>query len=580
MQKKHTALILFCFLIFCSSVVFSKADEAKYRLVFSEFDVSSAGDYAYLRGGIQSMIVSRLAAKDQVEVLDHSLGAKELKALKTKDVNVPAGNDVEMADYLVSGSLYALKDGLNIQVVLYPFKHEKETLRYEVLVKHPETMLAEVEKFAHEIAQVAFGAKNVVPGLSTNPSVVSGVSGFVTVHPEAAYKKSLHTGLVVGAADGRVKVSAKEGKKTLSLAKEIRTLTVGDVDGDGEDEIVILLGRDIEIYKIDGKQIIKKGSGNLPAGVECHALNLADLDGDGKSEFYFSSTSGLDVASLILGWQGAKGFHIIAENIPWYIRPVLLPGKKWQLVGQKRGAGKADFIKPGLFSLKMNGKQGVSEGERLPLPTGVNLFDFVFADIDNDGAAEIVSIDKKERMKVYNRENELLWVSKKTFGGSLNYIGPSRASAVNDHDRKNLTMDEDIERELIFVPGRLVVTDVDHDGRQEIVVNENSLSYLSIFDKIRIYDDGMIVGLSWDGSAMNEMWRSGTFRGYIAGFGFSTLNQSDNSTKVGVQSETRTSVNLFVGHLPKSGTLVGLLPGTGETQMTAYELEFSSEKTK
>lgn len=585
MRTKGMMLVFLCFFMFGSTAVFGKDTNDKYRIVFSTFDISSAGNYAYLRDGIQSMLASRLASKDKVLVLDRTFSEKELMSLKNKQPAATQGSEATSADFLVSGSLYGLKTGLNIQVVLHPFAAGQEPLRFEVLVKNPENMIADVEQLSLEIAQSAFGYKVADPGTLKTAGEGGGVSGFVTTHPEAAYKKSINTGVVVGAAGSTVQVTAKEGKRSVTLSKEIRTLATGDIDGDGVDEIVVLIGNSLELYKLDGKKINKIATARLSPSLECHAINMADLDKNGRMEIYISATDGLNISSLIVGWDKEKGFRIVTENIPWYIRPILVPGKGWHLAGQKRGAGKTELVKAGIYLLDLDARNTPGQGEQLPLPAEINLFDFVFADLDGDGAPETVAIDKKERLKVYNRANELLWVSKKTFGGSKIYLGPSRGEAVNSQDRKNFTSDEDAQRELIFVPGRLVVADVDNDGRQEIVVNENSRTPTSFFEKIRIYNDGVIVGLAWDGAALNEAWRTGTFKGYIAGFGFSTFSKSGSagqSTKTdGKKADSKkTVVGLYVGHLPSSGTLVGLLPGVGETQLTAYDLEFSAGKTK
>ncbi len=580
MRKKGLLLVFLCFSLLSSAVVYGKDGNEKYKLVFSTFDASSAGNYAYLRDGIKNMLASRLAAMDRVIVLDRTISDKELISLKNRQPAIAGGSEKIAADYLVTGSLYGLKSGLNIQVVLYPFTADKEILHFEAIVKNPEDMIVDVEKLSSDIAQSAFGYKAVDPATVKTPGAAGGTSGFVTVHPEAAYKKSVHSGVVVGAAGSTVQVTTKEGKRSLTLAKEIRAFAVGDVDGDASDEIVVLIGKTLELYKVDGKKINKVATAGLPPALDCHAVNMADLDGSGRMKIYISATDGLNVSSLIVDWDKGKGFRIVTENIPWYIRPVLVPGKGWRLAGQKRGIGKTELVKAGVYLLDLSAGNVPSEGERLPLPEGVNLFDFVFADLDGDGAPETVAIDKKERIKVFNRANELLWVSKKTFGGSLIYLGPRRAEAVNQQDRRNFTLDEDASRELIFVPGRLVVADVDNDGRQEIVVNENTLSAMSISDKMRIYNDGVIVGLAWDGSALNEAWRTGTFKGYIAGFGFSPLRKPGEAGQTGKTDGKQTEFGLYVGHLPRSGTLVGLLPGTGETQLTAYDLQFSSGKTK
>ncbi len=580
MRKKGIAIVCFCCLVFGPAMVFGKGDNETYRIVFSTFDSSSAGKSAYLRDGIQNMLASRLAAKDRVVVLDRTLSDKELKSLKSGQRPDPGGAAVPPADYLVAGSLYDLKGGLSIQVVLYPFATDREIVRLEALVKNPDNLLADVGQLSEEIAQSAFGYTAVAAGSSEAAGQGGGVAGFVTAHPEAAYKKGQYTGTIIGATGGSVRVAAREGKQNITMDRDIRTMAVADLDGDGQDEIAVLLENGIELYKSDGKKIERVGKASLPSSVDSHALNIADLDRNGHMEIYVSGTDGLEVSSMIMTWTREKGFQVLAENIPWYIRPVLIPGKGWRLAGQKRGFEKVQLVKAGVYLLDIGTQQAISAGEQLPLPEGVNLFDFVFADLDGDGIPETVAIDKKERMKIFNQANELLWVSKKTFGGSQIYIGPSRGEAVNKQDRRNFSADEDFERELIFVPGRLVVADVDNDGRQEIVVSENTLSAVSIYSRLRIYNDGMVVGMAWDGSALHELWRTGTFRGYIAGYGFSLKDKAEGARKVLGADGKNTIAGLYVGHLPRSGSLLGLLPGTAETQLTAYELEFSYEKTQ
>jgi len=580
MRIKGVMLVALCFLLLGSAVVYGKEGTEKYKIVFASFDVSSAGNYAYLGNSVQSMLSSRLAAKDRVIVVDRTMSEKELSSLKNSKQSSPAeGSLATEVDYLVTGSLYGLKSGMNIQVVLYPFAAGKEVLRFESLVKQQENVIADVEKLATEIAQTAFSGGTVAAEPVKTAGAGEGTSGFLTAHPEAAYKKSINAGAVVGATGSSIQVKAREGKRSVTLADEITTLVVGDIDGDGQDEIVVLNGNTLELYELDGKKIIKTASAGLPPAVECHAINLADLDGNGRMEIYASCTDGLNVSSLIVDWSKEKGFFVVSANIPWYIRPIMVPGKGLRLAGQKRGIEKTELLKAGVYLLDLDAAKMPKQAEQLPLPSGVNLFDFTFADLDGDGAVETVAIDAKERMRVFNRANELLWVSKKTFGGSQVYLGPNQSGAVNDQDRKNFTVDENADRDLIFIPGRLVVTDINADGRQEVVINENTLSAVSIFKKMRIYNDGVIVGLAWDGNALNELWRTGTFRGYIAGFGFSPLKNSGETGNT-AQAEDKKLVGLYVGHLPRSGSLVGLLPGTGETQLTAYDLEFSREKVK
>jgi hypothetical protein len=589
MRNTVIGVLFLCFLLGNGVAVCGQESRENYRLVFSTFDVSSAGNYAYLRDGIQSMLVSRLAAKDRFEVLDRTIADEELSAMKDGRQTAGGAMKPPIADFLVGGALYNLKSGLNVQVALYPFAPEKEILRFSIVTNTPDTLIADIEQLAGEMAQAATGKEVTDSTRRQAMGEAGGTSAFVTAHPEAAFKKGQYSGMIVGTPGSVLQTSALGSKRKITLPAEMTAMTVTDTDGDGIGEVFVLSGRKLELYKVSEKSIDKVAETLLPKNIRSHAINAADLDKDGRLELYISATDGLDVSSTIVTWDRTNGFRIAAENISWYLRPLLLPGKGWRLAGQKRGADRIEFVREGVYLMNTDGTFKPSQGERLPLPQKINLFDFVYADLDGDGVPETVAIDQKERMRVYNQANELLWVSERSFGGSKVYLGPSPGDAVNRRDKNNLTVDEGADRQLIFVPGRLLVADLGKDGRQEIIVNENTMPALGFFDKplvsffnkLRTYKEGMVVGLAWNGTAMNEMWRTGKFRGYIADHGFSVLERTEGAAGQAIVSDSQKTLGrLFVGQIPDSGSLASLLPGSDDSELTVYDLEFSSEKSK
>ncbi len=576
MGKNTLALLFLSFALLFATASQGASEKADRTVVLTAFDAAEAGSYAYLRDSVRGIITSRLATRPGITVLDRSLSREELTALKERQAGAKGGGGI---DYLIAGGLYGLKGGLSIHVTLYPMAAEEEVQNFQVVSRKEDTLLADLEGLVESVARAVRGKTEDAAVEQATGGAAQGNAAFVTAHPEAAYKKKQFTGAVSAAEGSNIVVEAKEGKRNTSFGGEIRLFAVGDVDGGGDEEMVVLSGSTMELYRTVDKKIVKAGGGKLDTALECHAMNLADLDSDGREEIYLSCTSDLAVASAVVRWQPATAeFIVSAGNIPWYLRPLQIPGKGWRLAGQKRGMEKAELLKPGVYLLEGRQGGGYVEQERLPLPTGLNLFDFVYADLDGDRSYETVAIDGKERLRVYSSANELLSVSSNSYGGSKIYIGPSRSGAVNDQDRRNFTLDEDMVRRLDFVPGRLQVSDVDGNGREEVVINRNSLSVMSILEKMRIYTDGFIVGLTWDGEQLNEAWRSGSFRGYIVGFSL-TPRTRGRSWPAGTPGKAVEAV-LSVAHLPRSGSLVGLLPGVGETQLTSYELTFSSVKTK
>ncbi len=584
MRVKFIAVTLLCLTLGCVGVVLGEdkqqqsQEEKQYNVVFSIFVNDSAGKYAYLRDSIQAMLAGRLAAGDGVKVLEKTFSQKELNALKKEGTPGSLSIGGEKADYLLTGELFALTSGLEVLVDLYPLVPEKEVMHFSLLAKTSDTLIADVEQLAGDIAETAFGAQPFVAGQQTRRGVADGSSAFVTAHPEAAYKKNVHTGTIIGVAGSGVTTRGRGARMTTTVPVDMRAMAVGDVTGDGEKEILLLAGSSLRLFGTQENALVQLSETALPKNLVSHALNLADLDGDGRDEIYISATDGLYVASMIMHYQPGTGFQVSTENIRWYLRPLLVPGKGWQLAGQQRGIARIDLVRPGISLVTLDADNKVVEGDRLPLPPAVNLFDFVYADLDGDGFYEVIAVDPKEKLRVYSPGNELMWVSKDNFAASKIYLGPPRGGIGDENQRRNFTSDEDADREVIFVPGRLIVTDIDNDGRQEIVVSEGEKIGLSYFNRLRLYAGGAVVSLAWNGAALDESWRTGNFKGYVAGYGFTLLDAAQlQDTTENIPAE-KTLGRLFVGHLPKSGSLIELLPGSDETELTVYDIEFSHEK--
>lgn len=565
------SVVILCFTLVCSlsGPAFSADAEKSYKLVFSSFDNSSAKDYAYLRDSIQTMLMSRLSANEKIEVVDTVLSKKELAAIAASQSEMSSAK----ADYLVTGSMYALASGINVQVAMYPLASGKKVLNFSQLSASPEEIIAGSDTLIRQILIELFGESEVAADLSNEGSV----AGFTTAHPEAEYKKGLYTGTFVESDLHGIQAKARGVKRTADISGEILASTVGDLNGDGTDEIITLTSSAINIYKTMERKIVQVDGLKLPGGLRGHGLTVADMNGDGKKEIYISATDELLVASRILGWSGKDGFTTLAKNIRYYLRPIKTTKNVWKLAGQKRGRAKTDFLAKGLYWLTIDGDFRISEDKKIAIPTNINLFDFVFAELDGEKGDELVVLDNNEKLQVISSDNELLWVSSGNFGGSKIYIGPSQGSMVDKQSKTNLSVDEDADRELIFVPARLLVTDVDGNGLSEIVVNENESGALGWFKRLRSYDGGTVVGLAWNGEGLTEAWRTGRYKGYVVDYYFKKTATGSSDTAA-AKGTLASSGQLYVVNLPLSGSFAGWIPGMSSTKITIYDLDFYKQK--
>jgi hypothetical protein len=156
-----------------------------------------------------------------------------------------------------------------------------------------------------------FGGKTLdIAVLGTDGSIVKILSNEKQEYPAAAKVTSLPKlsgkawllpvrfnspnadDLIAVGAEGRAHIisSATDGKVTyeLKLPKGIVDVATGDVNGDGDTELVINSGKEIAIYSLKPK-LTKLANLSAPKGTE--ALAIGDINGDGKADVFANGTA-------------------------------------------------------------------------------------------------------------------------------------------------------------------------------------------------------------------------------------------------------------------------------------------------
>jgi hypothetical protein len=121
-----------------------------------------------------------------------------------------------------------------------------------------------------------------------------------------------------------------------------------------------------------------------------------------------------------------------------------------------------------------------------------NLYNFNrFA--DSKGKSLFVVTHPEGYLLVYSKEKKQLWKSRDKFGGSENRICQAESCAT--------------------LPQRLLVT-----PEGDVVVTRNTGSTRD--NGVRHYSKNVVVQLSWNGSSLQEKWRSEQSPNYLADFAY------------------------------------------------------------
>ena len=526
---KKCSVILFLFLVFPIAAIAAQTKETG-PIVFYQTDVTEAGDLAYLRDSLRLMLASRIASVAGGEI------RLEEKMVKGRD----------FAFYRVMSRLANTQDGIKISVEAFKPSGESP-MQFQSVAQNSAGLISALDLLVADVGKSLFKSQDS-PEVERSLEKKESEIDISTSHPDRAFKANRGFGLSIEQdefiAEMAVEVRTTERFKSEYYPVQSKGMTAGDIDGDSLDEVLVAINTKLYIYQLQDLKIKHLDTISLPGGLSVHALNVADIDNNGLMEIYISSTRKDEPRSFILEWHPVKGVKWLAENVSWYVRPMDIPGEGQVLTGQQNGVG--GQIQPGVYRLTLEPDGEITKGERFSLPDSIKLFDFVFADLNGDKFPETVIINKKEQVKVFNSALELLYTSPTGFGGRE--LAP-----------KGLT-----------VPIRLVVTDFDDDGNQDILIVDNELYSPKIMSKTRLYRNGQVRGLVWDADGFIEMWHTNLYPDSIIDFQLLALT---GDAKTGANVTAR----LFIVEPEKGDLLEGFFLGSGGNRLSVYGMEFISK---
>lgn len=558
--------IMLCLLIAVQARhAFSSAEEGVPIITVLPFEVSEEGEYAYLNKAIDQMLLARLSRYQDIKVVT-ALDGEELQALKK---SLQSGNLASAAqlggDWLVEASMYSLKEGMQMNLSLIPLQGGRP-ISFSEKIERQDQVMGAVSSLASDIYNTVVDLETAEDSSSQEEKDDTTLSGFATPHPERDYKKGIYGGGSIIAGDQGAGFESRGVRKSGVIPMNVQSMVVGDLNNDGKNDLVVSSKSKIRIFTYDDMNFQVVAEYDFSPAMKIHAINIGDPGNSGIKKLYISANEGRYASSAILSWNGSKSLQSVSQGLRWYIRPVTLPGKGEVLVGQQASLRSIEnFLSPGVFELTRDPANGrLVKGPKLLLPEDTNLFDFIQADLNGNGSAEIVVIDRKLKMLVYDAVLNLIWVSGANYGGGKKYFGPEWGKT-NKDAVSGLSLAEQDNRTLVFIPGRLDVKDITGDGLPEVVVSTNEINVATeYFGNIRSFDGGAVACLGWYGQGLAELWQTSHIGGYVADYFFDDVAQEpENKGKV---------INrLYVAQIPAAPLWNRLLANV-ESKLLAYEM--------
>ena len=505
-MKKLKTAVLSVLLIALSTSVFAAAK----TVAIVPFKVNAEKDMSFLRDGVYDMLSTRLSREGEVEVLNRQTVEKALPATRgplTEAAGRELGRKLS-ADYVLFGSITVLGNSISMDSKMVDVAGAKPAMSFFEQSDDAGGIISKVNAMAVDINQQMFGravaarpaapAGAAQPGQTPPPGQPAPFDPFA--HPEKMFKQ----GTVMGGKDSPFvsEDSSREVSpqfwKGASFRQAFNGIALGDVDGDGKIETVIITPNRLLILRYD-QQRMQTVYESPESGWDIYiGVDVADINGNGRPEIFITSFAlgRQSLQSFALEYDG-KTFNRIASDMPYFLRVVDIPGRGPVLLGQKHVLGEPYG---GAIS-EMIWRDGRYEPDTRINVSG-NVLGFTIGDITNDGTESVAAYNSGDYIRVISAADKNLWKSSEKYGGSTIYY----------EDRSH------------YLPMRLMALKSPKDGKTAVLAVKNHDIADRKLRTFRDFNEAQVILFAWDGLGLAPQWKTRKLSGFIRDFAVGDFN--------------------------------------------------------
>jgi TolB-like protein len=513
------------------------------------FNVNAEKDLSFLKDGIVDMLSSRLFWEDKVSIINRQATEKAsaavggpLNEITARKLGTGLG-----ADYVLFGSLTVFGNSVSIDAKMVDVSGKKQTLTFFNQSQGMDQVIPGINLFASDINEKVF-ARAMPSQKVLVTSQAPQAQTDVRAHPEklvaGGFSETDET-YSQRTAPGQEFIPTQRANPSGQFWKSqdfrylINGIALGDVDGDGKIETVVITPNEVQLFRFENNRLVKIKDKLSESSYENFiGVDVADINGNGYAEIFVTSLNDLktNLNSFVLEYDG-QNFKKIVSDSRWYYRVVTLPERGKVLFGQRQEGVSADPFAGAIFEMAWQNADYVPENKILP-PKKANLMGFAFGNAMNTGQDVAVVYDKNDFIRIIQPSGEIVWTSSERYGGStLSFTLPK--------------IEPDSENVLYF-PMRIHIADFKADGKYEVIAVKNHDVTKRILERFRKFTNSQIEVLSWDGLGLASVWETRKISGYIRDFEIGDFN---NDGKAELVAAVITKEGPLVTSTPKSALI-------------------------
>ncbi|MEN6331358.1 MAG: FG-GAP-like repeat-containing protein [Smithella sp.] len=507
----------------------------KYTITVLPFTLNSSENIEYVRQGIQDMLITRIAVSNKINVTAKDVVAEELKKTGIKTISLTdvygIGKKLK-SDYVVWGSITKIGGSISVDGKLVDISTAKSDVGFFTQSSNMDEVIPKINEFSQRIVQhIMGGAPQVAAATSpaATPSQTPGISRETMI---IAGMKTGKRGTLTSVINADYINSPYDPFKhkgfwmSQQFPTEFKGMDIGDVNGDGKNEVVTIDDRNIYIYqKLDNEfRVLQKITGKKYD--KYLSVDVADIKRTGIKQIYVTSVNDATLDSFVVEYKDGK-YVKTDSDLKWFLRVIDTPSGIPLLLCQTFGFDQ--IFNTAIYELVWrNGK--FVEGPKMKIPMGLSIYGLA---IDNFGTGgnddRIIALDELDHICIFRQTNkplnqiftfgfhndDLIWRGDEEFGGSNNYFE-------NVEDKKRY--EDESTRKSAYVNLRILTYDINKDGKKELIIVKNLSSAGRVFKNIKLFTSSEIYNLEWDGLGMAENWRTKKINGYVADYVFKDID--------------------------------------------------------